>query len=198
VNEALVAVRAIHFASTAMTAGVLVGFAIVADPVLRAAAPEARSTLWTQSLRIAWAGLALTVLSGAAWVLVQTAAMSGRPLAEAVADGVVWIVLSDTQFGGRREHSFDARDRAGDLAGLRRREMLDALRPSDRGDWSRGRGCLDRTRRRHRRSEWRGSPGRRCAASDGGGDLDRRPGSVGALAELGTAARRPARCIDRI
>jgi len=198
VNEALVAVRAIHFASTAMTAGVLVCFAIVADPVLRAAAPEARSTLWTQSLRIAWAGLALTVLSGAAWVLVQTAAMSGRPLAEAVADGVVWIVLSDTQFGVVASIRLTLAIVLATLAGLRRREMLDALRPSDRGDWSRGRGCLDRTRRRHRRSEWRGSPGRRCAASDGGGDLDRRPGSVGALAELGTAARRPARCIDRI
>jgi putative copper resistance protein D len=55
--------------------------------------------LRTQSLRIVWTALALTILSGAAWLLLQAAAMSGSPLVEAIADGVVLVVLSKTQFG---------------------------------------------------------------------------------------------------
>jgi putative copper resistance protein D len=100
VNATLIVLRAIHFASTAMTAGVLIFLTAVADPVLRReGASEAQSALRTRSLRIVWATLALTVLSGAAWLLLQAAAMSGRPLVEAIADGVVFVVLSKTQFG---------------------------------------------------------------------------------------------------
>jgi putative copper resistance protein D len=39
------------------------------------------------------------VVSGAAWLAVQTVAMSGLRLGEALAGGVLWIILSKTQFG---------------------------------------------------------------------------------------------------
>jgi len=100
VDEALIAVRAVQLASTAITAGVVIFPAVVADPVLRAAAALGianRFSTWNS--RIAWTGLALIALSGIAWLLLQTSAMSGRPLGEALADGLVWIVLSQTQFG---------------------------------------------------------------------------------------------------
>jgi putative copper resistance protein D len=100
VDATLIVVRAIHFASTAMTAGVLIFLTAVADPVLRReGAAQTQSVLRRQNLRIVWAALALTLLSGAAWLLLQAAAMSGRPLVEAIADGVVFVVLSKTQFG---------------------------------------------------------------------------------------------------
>jgi putative copper resistance protein D len=100
VDQALVAARAVHLATTAITAGVLMFPAVVADPVFRATAePGIAKALSKWSFRIAWTGVALIVLSGVAWLLLQTSAMSGRPLGEALADGVAWIVLTQTQFG---------------------------------------------------------------------------------------------------
>jgi copper resistance protein D len=100
VDQALVAARAVHLASTAITAGVLIFPAVVADPVFRATAEPGIAKAFSKwNLRIAWTGVALVVLSGIAWLLMQTSAMSGRPLAEALADGVAWIVLTQTQFG---------------------------------------------------------------------------------------------------
>jgi copper resistance protein D len=100
VDEALVAIRAVHFASTAMTAGVLFFVAAIADPIFQ---PETLqgigSAFRTRSLHIAWIGLALSALSGVAWVALQTAAMSGLPLVEAMSADVLWVVLSKTQFG---------------------------------------------------------------------------------------------------
>jgi copper resistance protein D len=100
VDEALVAVRAVHFASTAMTVGVLFFLAVIADPIFRTGALQVvGSAFRTRNLHIAWIWLALSVLSGVAWVALQTAAMSGRPLVEAMSGDVLWVVLSKTQFG---------------------------------------------------------------------------------------------------
>jgi putative copper resistance protein D len=100
VDTSLAVIRTVHFASTAMTAGALIFLAVVAGPVLRGAgARNAENAPRTQTLRIVWAVFALTVLSGLAWLLIESAAMSGRPLPEALADGVVLVVLSKTQFG---------------------------------------------------------------------------------------------------
>jgi copper resistance protein D len=100
VDEALIAVRAVQLASTAITAGVLIFPVVVAGPVFRAAAePGIADVFTTWNGRMAWTGLALIALSGIAWLLLQTSAMSGRPLGEALADGLLWVVLSQTQFG---------------------------------------------------------------------------------------------------
>src|SRR5262249_28747871 len=100
VDEVLIVVRAIHFASTALTAGILIFLVVLADTVFRREDnPGPVTSFQNQSVRVAWAALAITVISGAAWLAVQTVAMSGQPLGEALLDGVLWIILSKTQFG---------------------------------------------------------------------------------------------------
>lgn len=99
-DEALIAVRVVQLASTAITAGVLIFPVFVAGPVFRAAAEPGNADVFsTWNCRIAWTGLALIALSGIAWLVLQTSAMSGRPLGEALADGLIWVVLSQTHFG---------------------------------------------------------------------------------------------------
>src|SRR5262249_58051481 len=73
---------------------------LVADTVFRREGkPDPGAAFQNQSFRVAWAGLAITVISGAAWLVVQTVTMSGQPLGEALAEGVLWIILSKTQVG---------------------------------------------------------------------------------------------------
>jgi putative copper resistance protein D len=92
----LIIVRAVHFAATAQTAGALVFLMLVAAPAARAAGVTVSATPY---LRIAWAALGLVLLSGAAWVVLEIAAMSGLPLDEAIAEGMVPVVLTRTNFG---------------------------------------------------------------------------------------------------
>jgi putative copper resistance protein D len=95
-NDPLIVVRATHFAATALTAGVLAFLVLVASPALRAAPADG---IERRLLRIAWIGLAATLASGLAWVALEIGAMSGLPLAEAVREGMVPVVLTQTQFG---------------------------------------------------------------------------------------------------
>jgi putative copper resistance protein D len=98
VNGPLAIVRAVHFAATAITAGALIFRAVVAEPALRfarVAAPVVR----TQIPRVAWVGLAVATASGALWVLIEAAAMSGLSFKEAMAGDVLSVVVNETQFG---------------------------------------------------------------------------------------------------
>jgi copper resistance protein D len=91
-------IRAVHFAATAVVAGSLIFRAAVAGPIL--CAGEAGSELLrTQTLGVAWTGLAVSAASGVIWLLLQAASMSGLPLGEAMAPGVLSTVLNETQFG---------------------------------------------------------------------------------------------------
>ena len=91
-------IRAVHFVATAVVAGCLIFRAAVAGPVLRSgeAGPE---LLRRQTLRVAWTALIISVASGAIWLLLQAVSMSGLPLGEAMAPGVLSTVLNETQFG---------------------------------------------------------------------------------------------------
>ncbi len=150
-DEALIAVRAVQLASTAITAGVLIFPVVVAGPVFRAAAePGIADVFSTWNGRIAWIGLALIALSGIAWLLLQTSAMSGRPLGEALADGLLWVVLSqnsiwrgldcsrcDPHFvGGLADLAMDAVSvvwRAHGFSHSCGRDSMDGTRSRDRG-----------------------------------------------------------------
>jgi copper resistance protein D len=94
----LIAVRAIHFAATAVVAGTLVFRTVVAKPALPSGPAVARM-LRTQSLRVAWIALAITLLSGVIWLLLQAVSMSGLPPGEAMTSQVLSTVLNQTQFG---------------------------------------------------------------------------------------------------
>jgi copper resistance protein D len=98
VSDLLIVIRAIHFAATATTTGTIVFRATVADAALHSAETLA-SVVRTQIRRVAWIGLVITAASGAIWLLLEAAAMSGRPFSEAVTSAVLWTVVNETQFG---------------------------------------------------------------------------------------------------
>jgi putative copper resistance protein D len=97
-NGPLIVVRAIHFAATAITTGALVFRAVVARPALDSEQAVAR-LVRTQTLIVAWIGLAIAVASGMVWLLFQATSMSGLPLGEAMTSSVLLTVLNQTQFG---------------------------------------------------------------------------------------------------
>ena len=55
--------------------------------------------LWSRLAWIAWISLALSMLSGAAWLVLTAASISGQAVADLFPEGVLWIVLSQTDFG---------------------------------------------------------------------------------------------------
>lgn len=97
-NDPLIITRAIHFAATAITTGTLVFQALVAEPVLHSAETMA-AFMRTQARRVAWLALAITTVSGAIWVLLEAASMSGLPFSEALTGDVLSTVVNETQFG---------------------------------------------------------------------------------------------------
>ena len=98
VGVPLVATRAVHFAATAIMAGNILFRLVIAEPVLR---PEAKlaAAFRTQAQRVSRFSLAIAVISGAIWLLLQSAAMSGLPLADALTADVLSTVVNETQFG---------------------------------------------------------------------------------------------------
>lgn len=98
VDWPLITVRAIHFAACAVITGTLVFRTTVAKPALPSE-QGAASGWWPQSLRVAWIALAVTLLSGVGWLLLQAVSMSGLPPGEAMTSQVLSTVLNETQFG---------------------------------------------------------------------------------------------------
>jgi len=91
-------VRAIHFAATAITAGTLTFRVVVAEPAFPSA-QEAGVLVNAQVRLLARIGLAVAAVTGAIWLALQTAAMSGQTYGEAVMSGAMITVLNETQFG---------------------------------------------------------------------------------------------------
>src|SRR5262249_42200932 len=94
----LIAIRAVHFAATALTAGVLAFAMLVEEPALRGDATHAAGAM-AREVRLAGLALAATLLSGLAWVAVEVMAVTELPLDEAMRDGLVTIALTRTTFG---------------------------------------------------------------------------------------------------
>ncbi len=74
---------------------------LVAEPAFRSAAVGDAAgvrayRVWLAT--IVWIGLAVAILSGAAWLLTLAAKISGQDPVTA-AGGVAWLLLTDTQFG---------------------------------------------------------------------------------------------------
>lgn len=94
----MIAARAVHFAATAMTVGSIFFGIFIAKPVLQHHAPAAIS--FKRRIRpFIWSCLLLAVISGAIWLLLQTASMSGIPLIEALTADMLSTVIDETQFG---------------------------------------------------------------------------------------------------
>jgi putative copper resistance protein D len=100
-SDPLPYVRAVHFAATLLTAGVAFFIVLIAEPAFRRTGSDTRLAVTVRSRLtwIAWIGVALTVISGAAWLLLTAASMSQQPLADVLSGGVLWTVVSETTFG---------------------------------------------------------------------------------------------------
>jgi copper resistance protein D len=93
----MVAARGVHLAASAITAGVVIFRATVLAP---ASFPVPQALLIGSRLRLViWLALAVSVVSGLAWFVLQAAAMSGLALSEAIAPDTLHTVLCETQFG---------------------------------------------------------------------------------------------------
>jgi copper resistance protein D len=109
VTDPLIAVRAIHLASTVMAAGVILfRFGVSAPAIRRTAATlpfGAWSGAWSGAWldvrldRIAWGSLAVCIVSAAGWLVLVAADMSDRPVGEVLTGGVIATVLTSTRFG---------------------------------------------------------------------------------------------------
>lgn len=88
-TAALVAVRALHFASAIVLFGQFV-FAYGVSPERRLA---------RGGRAIAAAGLAVAIVTALAWLALEAASMSGTPIAAAMREGVWRVVLERTLFG---------------------------------------------------------------------------------------------------
>ena len=91
----MVAARAVHFAATSMIAGSIIFDTFLAKPILR------RHFITLQGGKdwASWVYLALAVVSGGIWLLLQAASMSGMPLNEALTTDVLSTIVKETQFG---------------------------------------------------------------------------------------------------
>ena len=100
-DDPLIFVRAVHFAATLSVAGVALFDIFIAQPTLRPPAnAELQVTVGQRLAWIAWIGLLLTLLSGAAWFVLVAQSISDEPLASVLSDGgVLRAVLLDTEFG---------------------------------------------------------------------------------------------------
>lgn len=97
----LVVVRDIHLTSSVTVAGVVFFDLLVATPVLRNDARFARaaSSFQQTASKLLWSSLALSIASAVAWLWVLSAQIAGKTVAEVIADGTAWMVLTQTQFG---------------------------------------------------------------------------------------------------
>ena len=100
-DDALIYVRAIHFAATMSVAGVVFFVVFVTAPAFQ---QSGNGTAVSAAVRakfrwIAWLGLLASVLSGGAWLVLVARSMSDRALADVFSDGILWTVLSETGFG---------------------------------------------------------------------------------------------------
>src|SRR5215475_5316786 len=91
VNDPLVLTRAIHFAASAATAGILIFRALVAEPALRLA-PEDCDAVRSRLTRFACAALAMVVISSLVWLALETMSIADLSFGEAMRSGAVWTV----------------------------------------------------------------------------------------------------------
>jgi putative copper resistance protein D len=100
VDEPLIATRAIHFAATLTTAGVVFFLLSIAEPAFaKAGQAELAAPLRRRLAFMAWGGLVLAVASGAAWLVILAQRISDGTLTAVFRDGIVWILLTRSDFG---------------------------------------------------------------------------------------------------
>jgi copper resistance protein D len=94
-------VHAVHFAATLTAAGAAFFVVFIAEPVLEPLGAGAllRRVTSRRLAWLVWIGVALTLLSGAAWFVLLAQSISDEPLAEMFSRDTLWTLLVDTGFG---------------------------------------------------------------------------------------------------
>lgn len=96
ITDPLALIRAAHFAVTLLASGTVFFAALVIGPTRL---PQNFPILRMHMNMLVWAGLVLSILTGAMWVVWLAANILGESLAEVCLDGGAWSVLADTRFG---------------------------------------------------------------------------------------------------
>jgi copper resistance protein D len=102
VFDELVAVRALHFASTAMVAGGVMFRAFIGEPSFRheaACLPPGAQAYRRQVNRMVWMSLVVSVASGTLWLLLLAKDIEQQSWQDLFSDDTVFVVLTATQFG---------------------------------------------------------------------------------------------------
>lgn len=100
--DALVILRAIHFAASILVAGTLLFSAVVAEPVSQRSGWDSSAWLCVFQRKIAGLAtlaLAIAVLSGVVHLVVIAAAVSEELWADVIRAGTAWVFFTDTHFG---------------------------------------------------------------------------------------------------
>jgi copper resistance protein D len=101
-RDALIAVRAIEFASTIIIAGTIVFSILIAEPVGQRAKALVGAWIWPFRKRmryVLWSSLFIAVAAGMMRLVLVAADITNEAWAEAIGDGAVWVVVTQTQFG---------------------------------------------------------------------------------------------------
>lgn len=96
ITDPLALIRAAHFAATLLASGTVFFAALVIGPIRSSRNfPDLR----THMNVLVWIGLALSVLTGAMWLVWLAANILGESLTDVCLHGGAWSVLADTRFG---------------------------------------------------------------------------------------------------
>ncbi len=101
-GDPLAYIRAVHFAATILTAGVVIFDVLVAAPAFAAAAGTSAPAIGQLRRRwffLVWASLVVAAVSGAIWLALLAADIYSAPIAEVWDDGGIWTVATQTRFG---------------------------------------------------------------------------------------------------
>ncbi len=99
-DDPLIWVRAIHFGATMMVMGGVFFRVFIAMPAMRGRDDTGiAARVGFQLVLIGWFSVAVTVVSGAAWLVLQAERMSELSLGQVLQQGAIWTVLSETDFG---------------------------------------------------------------------------------------------------
>jgi copper resistance protein D len=94
--DPLIFVRGVHFAATLLASGTVAFALVVAAPAgTKVQADQLKRRLTV----LAWVGLGVAILSGAAWLVLLASDIFGAPVVDICLHGGVWPVLFDTRFG---------------------------------------------------------------------------------------------------
>src|ERR1043166_7673745 len=98
-DDPLIWVRAVHFASTVMATGIVIFGVVVAEPTLKSVGSDLPLSYRRQTAWNFYVSLVLAAVSGIAWLLLLSARIANRPVTQIFTDDTVLILLIETQFG---------------------------------------------------------------------------------------------------